>query len=140
MTTTVFVSRLALLAMVLAVSLAPAWGRQAGPCRQDIQKFCPDATPGSGAFRNCLEQHKAELSPACQARISEAKSRIADWRKACGADVQKVCSDVIGPRNLRRCLSQHRDQLSQSCQDQLAQHPGRQRHQQPGAPAPAPQG
>lgn len=136
MRTTSLVLLLALSAMVLTVSSAPAGARQAGPCRQDIQKFCPDAKPGGGAFRDCLEQHKAELSPACQARISEAKSRIADWRKACGADVQKVCSDVIGPRNLRQCLNQHRDQLSQSCQDQLAQHPGRQRQHQPGAPAP----
>jgi len=140
MRTTSCVCRLALLTVVLTVSAAPAWARPVGPCRQDIQKFCPNATPGSGAFRDCLEQHKAELSPACQARINEAKSRIADWRKACGADLQKVCSDVVGPRNLRRCLSQHRDQLSPSCQDQLAKHPERERHHPQGTPTPAPQG
>jgi|SRR5579862_2921954 len=140
MTCTRFIAPLALLAMMLSPFSAPAWARQAGPCRQDIQKFCPDAKPGTGAFRDCLEQHKAELSPACQARINEAKSRIADWRKACGADVQKVCSDVIGPRNMRRCLNEHTDQLSQSCRDQLARHPGRERHHPHEAPTPAPQG
>ncbi len=38
-------------------------------CRRDAQKFCPDVKPGAGRVLECLQQHKAELSKACAARL-----------------------------------------------------------------------
>ncbi len=96
--------------------------RGQGPCRDDIQKFCPNVQPGGGRYRDCLQQHATELSPACQQHIKETAQKVAPWRQACEADVQKLCSDVsAGHRNIMKCLRQHEADLSQSCKDQLPQ-------------------
>jgi hypothetical protein len=34
-------------------------------CKQDIAKYCADASHGAGQVRACLEQHRAQLSAAC---------------------------------------------------------------------------
>ncbi len=121
--------------------LGPAHAqRGTGPCRQDVQKLCPNVKPGGGALRDCLQQHASELSPACQEHLKQAKARMAQWRQACHDDVQKLCSTVSpGHGGIVRCLQQHHDQLSKSCQDQLAQaraHRGR--HAPPATPASQP--
>jgi len=125
------------LAVVLCVAPGPVHAqRGSGPCRQDIEKLCPGIKPGGDAFRSCLEQHAAELSPACQDHLKQVKAKAAAWRQACQDDVQKFCAQVDrGRGNLKKCLHQHRDELSQTCKDQIAQHRrGRQRR----TPAPTP--
>ena len=103
-----------------------AW-RQA--CQDDVQKFCPDAKPGGGALRDCLKQHEAELSPACQEHVKQAKAKAEAWRQACQDDVQKFCADTKpGSGNILKCLHQHNDELSKSCQDKMAQAQHRHRH------------
>jgi len=110
--------------LTVALSLAPAARaeRGTGPCRQDVQKFCPDAKPGGGALRDCLKQHASELSPACQEHLKQVKSKVEAWQKACQDDAQKFCASVkAGGGNILRCLHQHHDELSKGCQDQMAQ-------------------
>jgi hypothetical protein len=112
------------LAVALGIAAAPAAAqRGGGPCRQDIEKLCPNIKPGGGAFRDCLEQHASELSPACQQHLSQMKAKMQAWQQACQDDVQKLCANVeSGGGNIMRCLRDHHDQLSQACQDQIAQH------------------
>jgi hypothetical protein len=125
----------------LAVALcAPSGAVQAqgpnGPCRQDIAELCPDIKPGGGAYRRCLEQHAAELSPACQDRVKQMKANAAAWRQACQDDVHKFCAQVDpGQGKIKKCLHQHRDELSQACKDKIAQH-RRGHRQHAGTPAP----
>ena len=111
------------LAAALGVSAGPARAAGAsGPCRQDVQKFCPDAKRGP-ALRDCLKQHASELSPACQEHLKQAKAKVQKWQQACQDDVQKFCASVpTGGGNILKCLHQHQDELSKSCQDQMAQH------------------
>jgi Cysteine rich repeat len=111
------------LAVALGIAAAPAAAQRGGggPCRQDIEKLCPNIKPGGGAFRNCLEQHASELSPACQQHLSQMKARLQALQQACQDDIQKLCANVpSGGGNLMRCLRDHHDQLSQTCQDQIA--------------------
>ncbi len=114
---------IAALAAALGLTAGPAHAQRGqGPCREDIQKFCPNVQPGGGRFRDCLQQHAAELSPACQQHIKETKAQVATWRQACEADVQKLCSGVSpGQGRIIACLRQHEADLSQPCKDQLAQ-------------------
>ena len=127
------------LSMPLAVALSVAPGalqaqRGTGPCREDIQKFCAGVQPGGGRYRDCLEQHAAQLSPACQKHLSEVKGKVAAWRQACQPDVQKFCTGVTpGRGNIARCLRQHHDDLSQACKDQLAKHRQRRHGPPPGS-------
>lgn len=64
--------------MLLVAAAAPAaavsgsvlaQGTGTGPvatvCKQDIAKYCADASHGAGQVRACLEQHRAQLSAAC---------------------------------------------------------------------------
>jgi hypothetical protein len=48
-------------------------GRRA--CRADVQKLCPDAKPGGGEIRKCLQDHKDELSDACKEAIARRHAR-----------------------------------------------------------------
>jgi exonuclease VII small subunit len=110
--------------LTLALTMTPAARaeRGKGPCRQDVQKLCPDAKPGGGALRDCLKQHAAELSPACQEHLKQVKAKVAAWQQACQDDVQKFCASVQpGHANILKCLHEHNDQLSKSCQEQMAQ-------------------
>jgi len=113
------------LAVALSVAPEPAYAqRGAGPCREDIQKLCAGMQPGGGRFRDCLQQHAAELTPACQQHLTQMKAKIAVWRQACEGDVQKHCNGVApGRGGIVRCLREHQNELSQACKDQLAQHP-----------------
>jgi hypothetical protein len=140
------VQKIVMLIVPLAATLSgsPARAeRMAGPCRQDIQKLCPDIKPGGGAFRDCLKQHEAELSPDCKAHVTQMKAKVEAWRQACQTDVQQFCAKVEpGGGNVLKCLHQHRDQLSQSCKDQMAQAHHRHRHHAAAAPSasqPSPQ-
>ncbi len=129
------------LAVALCAPAAPVRAQGAnGPCRQDIEKLCPGIKPGGGAYKKCLEQHAAELSPACQDRLKQMKANVAAWRQACQDDVHKFCAQVDpGHGNIRRCLHDHHNELSQACQDQIAQHRhGRGRHAQTPAPGSTP--
>ena len=122
------------LAVALSAAPEPARAQRGqGPCREDIQKFCAGAKPGAGRFRACLQQHAAELSPACQQHLQQVKARMASWLQACDSDVQKFCSGVApGRGGIVRCLREHQNDLSQACKDELAKRPrGR-------GPAPAP--
>ena len=101
------------LAAALGVTAVPAHAeRRGGPCRQEVEKLCPNIKPGGGAFRNCLEQHAAELSPACQEHLKQMKAKAEAWQQACQGDVQKLCAQVEpGRGNIMRCLRQHRKEL-----------------------------
>ena len=62
-------------ALIVIVLLAPT-GAMAGPCTDDKQKFCKDVL-GQGKkeeISKCLEQHKAELSDTCKAKVEEKAS------------------------------------------------------------------
>jgi hypothetical protein len=123
------------LAVALSVAPGPAHAQRGqGPCRQDIEKFCPGIQPGGGRYRDCLQQHASELSPACQQHLSKVKSTAASWRQACKDDVQKLCLNVTpGRGKMVKCLREHEAELSQACKDQL----GRRGHRRQ-APASTP--
>ena len=64
---TIFVTAASLAALVGGFALAQGTGT--GPvaalCKEDIAKYCADASHGAGQVRGCLEEHRAQLSAAC---------------------------------------------------------------------------
>jgi hypothetical protein len=88
-------------------------------CRSDLEQFCASVEPGGGRVFGCLAQHQLELSSSCQtevSRISEARERVAAVRKACTADVERLCKGVppqAGP--LLECLQANEARLSSGC-------------------------
>ncbi len=43
-------------------------------CGADIQKFCGDVARGGGRVRQCMIQHRNDLSPDCQAALANART------------------------------------------------------------------
>ncbi|MBP1685374.1 MAG: hypothetical protein H6Q33_1517 [Deltaproteobacteria bacterium] len=48
-------------------------GRQA--CEGDVEKLCSGREAGGGKILQCLREHQAELSVACQDQLSKAQHR-----------------------------------------------------------------
>lgn len=95
-----------LLPCLVAALLAalPLWAQAAEPaCRGDARRLCSQAAPGGGRLLPCLQQHEAELTPACKAALPTLAQ--------CSADMKRLCGDGQ-PRDLRRCLQQHRSELA----------------------------
>jgi hypothetical protein len=88
-------------------------------CRPDVEQFCGGIEPGQGRVVGCLAQHQVELSPTCEAemnRINEARERVAIVRRACTADVERLCHGVpplTGP--VLECLKSNEAKLSSGC-------------------------
>lgn len=84
---------------------AAAAGTQA--CRDDAQKLCQGVQPGGGRVVDCLQQHQAELSGACQAALPVMAR--------CGAELRKLCGESGSPQAARSCLREQHGKLSAEC-------------------------
>ena len=112
-------------------------------CREDVQRLCPDITPGPGSrhsIHQCLEDNAANLSQACQDQLSREQARREQVLQACQSDIQSLCSDAgSAPHATIKCLFQHHDDLSQACADALPHHRHHWHHDGPCmTPTPAP--
>jgi hypothetical protein len=93
--------------------------RGQGPCAEDVKKFCAGVKPRGGGIANCLGEHEADLSSACRDQISKRKEAAANFKEACGEDVQKLCASAQRGRALK-CLDGKFDSLSPACQESVA--------------------
>jgi hypothetical protein len=56
-----------------------------GACKTDIQTLCGSVQPGGGRIRDCMRQHRAELSAACKIAIADRMLERRAQRAAAGA-------------------------------------------------------
>ena len=85
-------------------------------CSADVKQFCSDVPAGQArAVAQCLGKNRQSVSKNCSQTLDQAK-RVAVFRRSCGEDVKKVCSDVKpGEKRLISCLQQNQESLSDSC-------------------------
>ena len=62
-----------LIALIIAL-LVPAAAMAKAGCAEDKEKFCKEVIEAKGNISACLNEHKAELSEACKAKL-EAKAK-----------------------------------------------------------------
>jgi hypothetical protein len=102
------------------------WGPMHGmhkACGADVDKFCKEVPPGHGRVAVCLNEHPADLSPACKAVVGKVMEHMNEPMQAhadCAADAQKFCGDV--PAGFGRtgfCLGEHSAELSPACKTQV---------------------
>jgi len=63
-----FVTVVALIIPTLA--LAEPGGLQ-GACKSDLQSLCAGVQPGGGRIRDCMKEHRAQLSAGCKMAIAD---------------------------------------------------------------------
>jgi hypothetical protein len=72
-------------------------GAQAGPmqgaCMSDVKALCGSAQPGGGRIRDCMREHRAELSVACKLAIAD---RMLERGRGQGAGPQPTGARAIG--------------------------------------------
>jgi len=88
-------------------------------CGADVGKFCKDVQPGHGRVAVCLNEHAAELSPACKKSVETVTTQMnahMEMHADCAGDVQKLCSDVpAGSGRVAMCLGEHTKELTPAC-------------------------
>jgi hypothetical protein len=102
----------------LAVLIEPT-AAQDKACAADVKKFCQGVP--SGQRQGCLQEHMAELSAPCRARIQTAQQSAQDLRQACQGEVAQYCQGVGAGGPLRQCLQKHVSEVSPECRAALSQ-------------------
>jgi hypothetical protein len=58
-------------AMLASVAFAQGGGSVRAACQTDIHALCGSVQPGGGRIRDCMRQHRAELSAGCKIAIAD---------------------------------------------------------------------
>lgn len=72
----------------IAACLLAAGGVAAKPnspkamCAADVQRMCPNATPGHGYLKQCFKGRMDQVSPDCRSAIEAARARHAQKKAA----------------------------------------------------------
>ena len=85
-------------------------------CADDVRSYCADVTAGQGRVLRCLAQNQGNLTPACQAVVQSAREKLAEFKKACGADAKRFCKGIPqGQGRVLACLKSKEAELSPAC-------------------------
>ncbi len=95
----------------------------ANGCKEEIQKYCSQVTPGEGRVLACLYAYEDKLSGRCEYALYDAASRLERAVAAlsyavneCSADLKQYCSGVAsGEGRLLDCLQKNDDKVSKRC-------------------------
>jgi hypothetical protein len=117
--------RLLVLTMIALAAATVRAETPAGPCTDDIARFCKDVPATEGRLRACLLEHETALAPACRVRVAGGGSKTPAMGPqemvACRADLDAHCAGVpSGGGRLRGCLQEHADALAPKCKAALA--------------------
>ncbi len=93
-------------------------------CREEVRKLCGELEPGSGRFRDCMEQFRELLPVACQRRPEERVAGREEGAKAflsaCRSDLRRWCPAIpLRGAPIIQCLRAHAKELSAPCTDAL---------------------
>ena len=97
-----------------------AAGAGFGPCKEEVQRVCPDVKPGEGRVVRCLEEKKADLSPACRDFLQQRRAEYRTARVACADDMKRLCAGIRpGQGRIAACLRRHEADLSPACKQEM---------------------
>jgi Cysteine rich repeat len=77
----IFVLTVATIVPTLALA-APA--QLAGACKTDLQTLCAGVQPGGGRIRDCMKEHRVQLSTACKISLADRMLEHSGQRGARG--------------------------------------------------------
>ena len=92
-------------------------------CKQELDKYCSNVTPGEGRLLACLFAYQDKLSGRCEYALYDAASRLERAVAAlsyavneCSSDLKQYCASVeAGEGRLLECLQKNDDKVSKRC-------------------------
>ena len=100
-------------------------------CKDNIETFCDQVTPGEGRLLHCLAAHEDKISYDCEYALYTAASIIEDLAIAiveeftdaveylgteCATDIGEHCEGIpAGEGRILMCLDQNEADLDESC-------------------------
>ena len=99
----------------------------ANGCKEELQKYCSNVTPGEGRVLACLYAYEDKLSGRCEYALYDAASRLERAVAAlsyavneCSSDLKQYCGGVAaGEGRLLECLQKNDDKVSKRCKQAL---------------------
>jgi len=93
-------------------------------CKQELETYCKDVTPGEGRVLACLYAHSDKLSGQCEYALYDAAAQLERFVAAlgyvvneCKDDLQNLCSGVpAGQGRLLDCLEKNDSKVSKRCE------------------------
>ncbi len=95
----------------------------ANGCKEELEKYCGNVTPGEGRVLACLFAYGDKLSGRCEYALYDAASQLERAVAAlsyavneCSSDLKQYCGGVAaGEGRLLECLQKNGDKVSQRC-------------------------
>ena len=96
-------------------------------CKQELETYCKDVTPGEGRVLACLYARSDKLSGRCEyalydaaAQLERAVAALSYAVNECKDDLQKFCSEVpAGQGRLLNCIEKNDSQVSGRCKQAI---------------------
>lgn len=110
----------AAVALVVLLVPAPAPAQIAGPCADDLAKYCSGITPGGGRVKQCLEKRLSDVSPSCRDWLEEMRKKAEDLNRACFEEIAAYCNfDKPDQMRIVQCLNERYVNLRLECREKL---------------------
>jgi len=92
-------------------------------CKEELEKYCKDVTPGQGRGLACLYAHGDKLSGRCEYALYDAASQLERAVAAlsyvvneCSSDLKQYCAGVAaGQGRLLECIQKNDAKVSNRC-------------------------
>ena len=96
-------------------------------CKDELQKYCSNVTPGEGRLLACLYAYQDKLSGRCEyalydaaTRLERAVAALSYAENECASDLKQYCSGVAaGQGRLMQCIEQNDAKVSNRCKQAL---------------------
>jgi hypothetical protein len=96
-------------------------------CKQELETYCKDVTPGQGRVLACLYSRSDKLSSQCEyalydaaVQLERAVAALSYVVNECKDDLEKLCSGVpAGQGRLLNCLETNDSKVSGRCKQGL---------------------
>ena len=96
-------------------------------CREALDTFCSNVTPGKGRILSCLYAYSDQVPDQCREAVMDVteqvkliKAAASHLESECRDDIQRFCKGVKpGDGRIMICLEKHDSQLSKVCKTAL---------------------
>jgi len=96
-------------------------------CKQELETYCKDVTPGEGRVLACLYAREDKLSSRCEyalydaaAQLERAVTALTYLANECREDLKTFCSGIKpGEGRLLQCIDKNKEKISSRCKQAI---------------------